>query len=235
MEKFSIESNIATVVKEFPLSSKVFYKHGIDFCCGGNRSIGTACESKSIDLQNFLSELNESSLNESERKPMDLSKEELIDYILKNYHEPFWEDANLINHLSEKVARVHGKEHPELLKLNELWKSLFDDLKFHFQKEESILFPMIIGLERGDGGNMGCRVDGPIAQMEHEHTEVADILREMKAITNQYELPSTACNSYRALFASIQKVELELYEHIHLENNILHPGALKLLESIQGE
>lgn len=79
---------------------------------------------------------------------------------------------------------------------------------------------------------MGCRVDGPIAQMEHEHTEVADILREMKAITNQYELPSTACNSYRALFASIQKVELELYEHIHLENNILHPGALKLLESI---
>ena len=61
--------------------------------------------------------------------------------------------------------------------------------------------------------------------MEHEHEEVAEILRELRALTGDYKPPATACNSYRGLFQMLAELESETHTHIHLENNVLFPRA----------
>ncbi len=218
------ESTVGSVATEHPLATRVFARHGIDFCCGGGQPLSAACSAKGVDVQQVLGELeNELAGPSTEEVRWDEQPlSDLVDHILSTYHEPLKEELPRIEAMMRKVHSVHGDKDQErfdaLLKTVLLIKA---DIDQHLPKEEQILFPMI---KSGQGG----MAQGPMHVMEMEHEDLGGMLRKVRELTNDYTVPEGACNTWRALWVGLEELERSLHEHIHLENNILHPRARQM-------
>ncbi|MFD1616228.1 iron-sulfur cluster repair di-iron protein [Gelatiniphilus marinus] len=230
------EKQIGQFVAEDYRTAAVFSKYKIDFCCNGGRTISEACKKKDIDSSVLLDELNSvlsSKGGESidyKSWPLDL----LIDYIEKKHHRYVEEKIPVLRQFLDKLCRVHGGRYPELLKINELFTASAGELAAHLKKEELILFPFVkkmvnAKLEQGavQSPQFGT-VENPIATMMQEHDNEGERFREIAALTNDYNPPADACNTFRVTYAMLQEFEQDLHLHIHLENNILFPKAVKL-------
>jgi regulator of cell morphogenesis and NO signaling len=229
--------NIGKLVAGDYRAAAVFKKYGIDFCCHGDRSIESACEAQQIDCALIIAELNQT-LTEHQGNHIDFkswSLDLLADYIEKNHHRFVRKKIEEITPYLSKIVKVHGSQHPELLEVLELFNESASDLTMHMQKEEKILFPFIRQMVESEGelvkGHFGS-VQNPIAMMNHEHDIEGDRFRKIAALTNHYNPPADACGTYRVTFALLKEFEDDLHLHIHLENNILFPGAIKLEASL---
>jgi regulator of cell morphogenesis and NO signaling len=216
----------------------VFYKAGIDFCCGGGNSLETACKEKGLDQQkifNELEDLPEKSSDSGFEDWTQFSLTELIDHI-ESVHHKFLDDAlPQLTDLMTKVLSAHGKNHPELFDLEKAIADLDYDLEPHLMKEERVLFQMIKDLE-GSITNGGCpcdSIENPIKVMIQEHDAVAEILQRITKLTNNYSPPEDACETYKLLFKKLKEVEADTHLHIHKENNLLFPKALNEVASHQ--
>ena len=142
---------------------------------------------------------------------------------------------------ADKVASVHGKNHPETIKIADLFLTVRDELEMHMMKEERILFPHItklVGLSNngiGESTPYFGTIKNPIAMMEAEHQSTGDGMSEIRNLTNNYTPPDDACETYKISFKELKEFEEDLHKHVHLENNILFPKAIKLEESLFGE
>ncbi len=213
---------IGQIATEFPLATRVFARHGIDFCCGGGKPLQDVCQARSLSTETILTEIeNEIQAPGEELKRWDQAPfGELIDHILSAYHEPLAEELPRIEGMARKVQKVHGHSDPEMFEdLVTTFVGLRAELEQHMMKEEQILFPMI---RRGQGPMAG----GPIGVMEAEHESAGSALERLRQLTGDYRLPEGACNTYRALWHGLRALEDALHRHIHLENNILFPRAL---------
>lgn len=219
-------------------AASVFKKHGIDFCCQGNRTIEEACNKKNIDGQIVVNELKaalqkkEQGSTDFQSWPLDL----LTEYIEKKHHR-YVEDKMLeIRPFLNKVCNVHGPQHPELYKINELFTEGCGELAQHMKKEELVLFSYIRKTVKAKRENSSLdqpafgTVQNPIKMMMHEHEVEGERFRTIAELSNNYTPPADGCNTYRVTFALLQEFEEDLHLHIHLENNILFPGAIKLEE-----
>ena len=227
---------IGEIVAKDYRKAQVFKNMGIDFCCGGKKTIAEACEKKGIDAKEVERQLEaikgESSSSENDFQNWDLGF--LSDYIINTHHRYVRENTAFILELAQKVARVHGEKHPELLQVAELFSRIGDDLTLHMLKEEKILFPFIKELAQvyNTGGmlpsvNFG-KISVPIQVMDSEHEQVGGDFETIRKITLNYRLPADACTSYTILFKKLEEYENDLHRHVHLESNILFPNAIKL-------
>lgn len=230
------EQEIGQFVAQDFRTAAVFSEYGIDFCCKGNRSLSTVCEKNEIALDEILEKLNiavSKELNPSidyKSWPLDL----LATYIEKTHHKYVQSKIPVLLQFLAKLCKVHGERHPELLEINDEFLKISNELLQHMIKEEQVLFPQIkrmvanqednASLERAHFGT----VKNPISMMEHEHDNAGEILRTIAKLTNNYTPPQDACNTYRVTFSMLNEFEKDLHLHIHLENNILFPGAIKL-------
>ena len=236
-----MEKTIGELVAEKPGRSRVFEQYRIDYCCGGHLTIDQACAKKKVDPAEIKERLTDYD-KQRDTQEKDWSRETelspVIDHILKVYHEPMAADFERLSFLSQKVARVHGDAHPELLEVESVWNQLRAELEPNLMKEERVLFPMMRELVASarDQGNLPAfhcgTVQNPMRQMEHEHEEAGAMLARLRELTGGYVPPLSACNSYRALFEGLQNFESELHKHIHLENYVLHPLARKIEASL---
>ncbi|HET8827752.1 MAG TPA: iron-sulfur cluster repair di-iron protein, partial [Pelobium sp.] len=226
------------VTKDFR-KAQVFKKFGIDFCCGGKKTLKEVCDKKGIDTKLVEKELDR--FKESENSYFNFDQWELdflIDYIVKTHHKYVKESLPFMSELSEKVARVHGGSHPELLELATIFNSLNRDLELHLMKEENILFPYIkeLVLAKKEGRTLATapfgKVNHPTQMMETEHEQAGENMEAIRKLTNDFELPFDACNSYQILFKKLAEFENDLFNHVHLENNILFPKAITLEKEI---
>ena len=158
---------------------------------------------------------------------------ELIDHILRVHHAYMHEALPRINELVRKVLHAHGPRHGDLLRqVHDLYQALGTELTNHLRKEEEVLFPYIVAVEtRGQGGPgkpAACfgSVGNPIRQMEAEHESAGEVLVQIRKVTGDYTLPDDACPTFRALYEELERMEKDLHQHIHLENNILFRGRL---------
>ena len=210
---------VSQIATEYPVSTRVFERYKINFCCGGSLALAEACENRSLDPELVVAEI----VKEVEgAQPRELeswnsrSDSELIAHILTNYHQPLEDELPRLDFLATKVARVHGASSPPLLDLAYTVSQLKDELEAHFLKEEHVLFPAILN---GEAEKLAC----PIAVMEKDHEDVARFLSQIRELTGDFNPPPHACGSWRALWAGLEDLERSLHEHIHLENNILFP------------
>ncbi len=230
--------SVAELVVEQPSLTRVFEKLGIDYCCGGKRSLKEACEKRGLDAQSVLLTLNALSgaQNGAADAETDWSRaalSELCDHIEQTHHRYLIEELPRIATLVDKVSRVHGGNHPSLHQVKEVFIGMARELLEHLQKEERMLFPMIRGLEaNGSAAPMGS-VAGPIQRMETEHQASGDGLESLRELTDGYTPPASACGSYRAMLSGLEDLEKDLHHHIHKENNILFPRAIEKEASLR--
>lgn len=223
-----LDRTVGELVAERPGRSRVFQRHRIDFCCQGGTTLRQACERKGVSAETVVSEL-EAELAEKQAEdfnPAQLPLDQLTVYIVNRHHGYLREELPRLHAMSERVARVHGGHTPSLVEVFQVFCELVDEMMLHTQKEEQILFPAIEAMSRGD--IPPSSLSGPITVMMREHDDAGAALARLRELTDGFQPPAEACNTYRALFAGLADLEEDLQRHIHLENSVLFPGAQKL-------
>ncbi len=228
-------STIGELVAADYRAATVFESFGIDFCCKGGRTLEEACEKKKIDpetvqqeLEKVLSTPNQGNINVGSW-PLDL----LADYIEKTHHRYVEERVPLLLQYLNKLCKVHGEAHPELIGIYKLFSESAGELTAHMKKEELILFPFIRKMVKyqKEGKSMDTphfgSVRNPILMMMEEHEAEGDRFEKIAQLTSGYVPPQDACNTYRVTYALLDEFEKDLHRHIHLENNILFPATVK--------
>lgn len=220
-------------------ATRIFERNGIDYCCGGGTSLADACSSAGIALDGVLVELRGLEGGPNAGAPPDatsMSLTELVAHIVDTHHVYTTTELARLGRLVTKVVDAHGDRHPELHDIARLFDSLRDDLLPHLFKEENVLFPYVVELDRASRSNRAARmapfgtVHHPIEMMMREHDTAGDLLRALRTTSGDYRAPVDACGSYRALYEGLADLERDLHEHIHLENNVLFPKAIEIEE-----
>jgi regulator of cell morphogenesis and NO signaling len=223
--------------------AQIFKRYGIDFCCGGKKTLEKVCADKGIDRQKLEQELN-SLADSSSQQGLNYDSWELdflADFIENTHHSFVRHALPAIYEYTTKIARVHGGRHPELLQVASLFAGIAAELEQHMLKEERILFPYIrrISKIKQQGQVMELppfgTVKNPIRLMEQEHESAGESLEKIREITGNYSLPDDACTTYRLAFQALQDFEADLHQHIHLENNLLFPKAQKLEDELMAD
>ncbi len=235
---------VREIALEMPVTTRVFEEFKIDYCCGGRRAFDEACQLAGADPAIVSKKIEEVVANGAGSDTLWLNSASLrtiIGYIVDKHHVYVREEIAALGPLMAKVANRHGENHPELPGLERNFALLRDDLLQHLEKEEKILFPYIESLERtklnGAAVPFSCfgSVQNPVNMMLREHDTAGDMLRTMREATSDYALPEGACPSYTALFTRLEAFELDLHQHIHLENNLVFPRALELEREVFGD
>lgn len=224
-----IQQTIGEIVAKNIHYADVFQKNGIDFCCKGNVLLKDAVEKKGIDLNSILKELQAIDSKPSLDRDYDgMSLVDLITIIESSFHQYIRKETPDMLFLLKKIKAVHGHNHPELSKVYDLFSESTEDLSHHMYKEENVLFPFIKELEQTNGESKASfgSVQNPISVLMEEHVHEGGIFEEINTLTNQYNPPADACNTYKLAFHKLKEFEEMLHKHIHLENNILFPKAL---------
>ena len=234
------EETIGEMVTRDYRKAQAFKKLGIDFCCGGKKTLSEVSRSKGISLEVIQSELEAVKRNDH-NQGLNFDNWELdflTDYIINTHHSYCRDSIPFIMEIANKVARVHGGSHPELVKVAEVFARIAQDLVLHMSKEERVLFPFIKQLvtAKNTGSELSSNPLGgvlsPIRVMEMEHEQAGEDLTAIRELTSGYTLPAGACNSYTILFKKLEEFENDLYDHVHLENNILFPKAINLEKAL---
>ena len=234
----SIDETVGEIASKDIRKADAFKKLGIDFCCGGKKTLKQALRDANVTEQQLESALAESAQLPATQRSLNFASWEpgfLADYIVNVHHNYVRENGPVIAGLASKVANRHGDRHPELFALSEQLQLLLADLYQHLVKEENVLFPAIKKLASAQSDPQiadNISIASVVALMEQEHESAGDDLRSLRTITNQYQLPDGACNSYTYLFEKLREFEGDLFNHIHLENNILFPKALQLQQQL---
>ena len=227
---------VREVALDLPNATRVFEKTKIDYCCGGDQLLGSACEKAGVDLET-LEQMLESTAEPASTASADfqeMSAVELIQYILNKHHVYTRMEMDRLEALVEKVVKAHAANHPELLSIRDLLQQLCAELRGHMFKEEQILFPYIVDLERSVAQQRTApfapfgTVNNPVRMMMLEHDNAGEILRELRTLSRGYAAPEDACISYQTFYEALEAFEQDLHQHIHLENNLLFPQAAKI-------
>lgn len=215
-----VHATLGQLATAYPASTLVFLRHRLDFCCGGTRRLGDVCREKGLDSAKVAAEIEAESAERVSERWDDRPLPDLIEYILTRFHEPLRSDLSSLLEAARRVERVHGKKASCPQGLASLLEQLEAELGQHMAKEEQVLFPAICA------GSHGAHVHMPIRVMMQEHDDHGENLRRLRELATDFRPPEEACATWRALYAGLEKLEADLMEHIHLENNVLFPRAL---------
>ena len=232
------EKTVREVALENPAATRIFEKLGIDYCCGGNRSLLEACRTANLPMDEVLD-----SLEMAEQSARAVQKDrnwttemlaDLVAHIISTHHKYTREEMARLGPLFDKVCSVHGKNHPELLQVRDSFQGLVQELTMHMMKEERVLFPHIVRMEESVIQKEPVlpppfgSVQNPVTMMMHEHDSAGEALRSMRKGSADYTPPGDACISFQTLYKALADFEADLHQHIHLENNILFPRAIAM-------
>lgn len=208
----------------------VFKNYNIDFCCGGKKSLTEACLEKGVnqgkvelDLQELAAIPPNAGQDYSSWNP-----DFLCDYIVNTHHRYVQKTLPELVLYTQKIADVHGAHHPELIEVAILFAKINDELLQHLKNEEEVLFPAIKSVLANEDPESKKTIVSEIARMAVEHELAGGAMDSISKITDHYTLPEESCATYRVTFKLLEQFEDDLHIHVHLENNILYPTALKL-------
>src|SRR5690625_1036267 len=224
-----LDRGVGELVAERPNRSRIFQAHKIDFCCQGTWTLRQACERQKIDPAAIVKDLEDELAGKPDdgENPALLPADQLCEYIVEKHHRFLRDELPRLFAMSERVARVHGGRTASLIEVFQVFGEMSQELLSHIEKEETIVFPAVVSLSRGEITSVPLAV--PLSVMFREHDETAEFLKSLRELTNDFSPPSDACNTYRALFAGLHDLEGDLQKHIHLENAVLFPAARKMV------
>lgn len=234
--KITLDRTVGDIAAFFPEVVGIFESKSIDYCCGGNQTLQSACQAKNLDADLFMQDI-EKAIDAAPDRVHNWTRaslSELIRHIVGEYHERCRAESMRLGTLFEKVVARHGGDHPELMEAQRLFLVLSKELSAHMLEEERTLFPYIEQLERVSSGRQASMphvfisATATIQEMLGNHDEAGVLSREIREVTADYAPPNDACSSYRVLLHGLSKFEHNLHLHVHLENNILFPRTCDL-------
>jgi regulator of cell morphogenesis and NO signaling len=224
-----------------PGATRVFEQFGLDYCCGGYRTLLDACQVANLSVEEITRSLEEACQSAPAGvQTRDWRKESMTSlaaYIIDRHHFFTKQELERLEKLFAKVCAKHGERHPELFEAQQLFQALKQDLIPHMLKEEQVLFPYIARMEEAVSERRAIpqpffgAVRNPVRMMMTEHDTAGALLKDLRGVTGGYTPPSDACASYQTLYQALAAFEADLHEHIHLENNLLFPRAVEMEET----
>ena len=223
-------STLGELVAERPELAPLFERLRLDYCCGGSRTLAEACRERGLEIDTvraMLDAVDAASIEREGFEPTDWGRAsiaELCAHIVEAHHDGLREALPRIEALLSTVVRVHGSGHPELRQLQRAFAEIRGELEPHLAREESVLFPACIALERRGIGIEEALLE----EHEREHASVGDGLAALRALGGDYSPQQALCGTHRALLDALAAFERDLHQHIHEENNVLLPRAREL-------
>ncbi len=229
---YSPATTVGDIVARQPLLARVFERVGIDYCCGGKKTLAAACAAKNLDPATFAVLLEAAAQLAGSGPAVDaaaMSLTALADHIEQSHHAYLKDELPQLVAQAEHVATKHAGRDARLADVAATTRELAEEMFSHMAKEERILFPLVRALERGEAGaGHGGSIANPIRQMESEHDSAGGAVARLRLLTDGFTPDTNACNTHRALLAGLARLETDLHEHVHKENNVLFPRALAL-------
>lgn len=223
---------VGQIVAAQPLLARVFERVGIDYCCGGKRTLAQACEAKGLDAATVAVLLDAAAQVPPVEPAVDagaMSLSALADHIESTHHAYLRDELPALVEKAERVAHKHRWRDARLPAVAATVHDLASEMFSHMAKEEQVLFPLVRALEAKGGGSIpGGSIAHPIRQMESEHDVAGAALVRLRELTDGFTPDADACNTHRALLAGLARLESDLHAHVHKENNVLFPRALVL-------
>src|SRR5512141_2363853 len=109
-----VQQTVREVALGIPAATRVFDKLGIDYCCGGRKSLAQACGAANLQVQNVVELLRSAETSAEVRqapRTADWAAAPLADlaqHIKQTHHAYTREEIARLGPLFEKVCRVHG-------------------------------------------------------------------------------------------------------------------------------
>ncbi len=236
------DRSVGELVSEDYRRADIFKSFGIDFCCGGKKTVKDACAEKDVNMQGLSTALADLAIQPSGPKqdPRQWDLDFLCDYIVNTHHHYVEQSIPQIQAYTEKVASVHGSGNPNLVKIAACFKQVAGEMVVHMRKEELILFPYIkkMAAARKAGEPLAQAPFGsirnPINAMEADHENAGNLMATIRELSHEFTLPEQACATYQVSFARLSEFEEDLHRHVHLENNILFPAAFTMENELFG-
>ncbi len=233
---FNNETKVKDIALANPEARQILEDAGVDYCCGGGKSLHDACAHADVSAEEILKRLRENSklVRPDEKAWTSAPLGDLTRHIREKHHRYVREAIGRIKTLLEKVKAKHGENHPEIAEVQRLFTEVGQEMIMHMQKEEQILFPYIDTVERSTTGSGSLEppffqtVKNPIHAMMKEHDSAGDLVKQIRKASGDYTPPTDACTSYKALYQDLREFEADLHQHVHLENNILFPRAVEM-------
>lgn len=211
---------LAELAVTHPAAARVFRRHRLDFCCGGRRPLDEVCSERQLDPDAILAAIAAEDPLMADQERWDRAPlKALVEHIVSVYHARLRDQLPALVAMARRVEVRHADKASCPRGLADHLDAMHAAVLDHLQKEELILFPLIVA-------GMGPRAGGPVLAMELEHEHHGEDLAEIRRLTDDLAAPAEACTTWRALYLGLQQLEQELMEHIHLENNILFRRAL---------
>jgi regulator of cell morphogenesis and NO signaling len=219
-----------------PAARQILEDAGVDYCCGGGKSLHEACLHADVPAEEILNRLRENSKHVSpdEANWTSAPLGDLTRHIRERHHRYVREAIARVQALLDNVEPKHGKSHSEIADIRRLFTEVGREMIMHMQKEEQILFSLIVGLEKVTNAHSSVEppffqtVRNPIHAMMKEHDAAGELVRQIRKASSEYTAPTDACTSYKALYQDLREFEADLHQHVHLENNILFPRAVEM-------
>ena len=225
-----IEMTLGAIVTSHPSLARELERRKLDYCCGGAITLGQACRDAGLDAELVAGELASSIGDEGPASWAHLDVDDLVAHLVETHHRYLWDELPRLEALLDTVVEVHGDRHPELHEIAACFHAIRADIEPHLVKEERVLFPAIRQLASAPTaptfgfGSIG----NPISAMLRDHDELGALLQDLRTSTNDYAVPDDGCASYRALFDGLAQLEADTHLHVHKENNILFPAAIRM-------
>jgi len=225
---FDLSTPVGEIVARYPSTSRILDRAGVDFCCGGKRSLAEACRTKGIAVDALIGQLEgelAAIADEPDTSLAEASLPALARYIVERFHVPLREELPRLGRMVERVLEAHGRAHPEVIpELARVFRHFRAELEEHMAKEEATLFPAVEALALEAPG-VASGAFAVVAALEAEHQEAGAALARMRQLTRDFALPAGACNTFRALYDGLARLESDMHLHVHLENSVLFPRA----------
>lgn len=223
---------IGSIAVSTPEAVSVFTRHGLDFCCGGGRTLEQACRAKGLDAGAVRAEIREAvgRRGAGERESWSaMGMSDLTDHIERVHHARARDLIQRIDALLPRVIAAHGDSHPELHAVAGTFSRFRAELLDHMVREERVLFPWLRRLATPGSVHIGppWSVARPISCMVHDHDDAAAALASMRSAMLDYAVPAGACGSYAALVSALRELDEDTRVHIHKENNSLFPAGIR--------
>ncbi len=235
----TLDTPVGEVVKNNFKAATLFQANRIDYCCNGHQTISEASTKAGIKAESLVDQLEEILQNNDPDTEYinNLDLGDLADYIVKRHHSYVQKNIPFLKQNLEKIARVHGENHPELVEVRDHFFASAGELTMHMQKEELLLFPYVKNMEQAKKENQNLpnasfgSVSSPISEMMVEHQNEGERFEKISLLTANYHVPADGCTTYEVTLKQLADFEKDLHRHIHLENNILFTRAKQLEES----